>query len=167
LTDEEAVLIDALKTVEPSIERIASLSGGSRHPLSSRGNIVLKCKGIDERIPIGTMGDGIWRMLGIAIALVTAKDGILLVDEIDTGLHYSVMSDMWRLVERTAERLNVQVFATTHSRDCYESLASIAHESITENSKVTIQRIEKEKGTTVAFTERDIVIAAERGLEVR
>jgi AAA15 family ATPase/GTPase len=113
------------------------------------------------------MGDGIWRMLGIAIGLVTAKDGILLVDEIDTGLHYAVMSDMWRLVERTAERLNVQVFATTHSRDCYESLASIAHESVTENSKVTIQRIEREKGTTVAFTERDIVIAAERGLEVR
>ncbi len=167
LTNEEAVLIDALKTIEPSIERIASLGSESRRSSSSRGNIVLKCKGIDQRIPIGTMGDGIWRMLGIAIALVTAENGFLLVDEIDTGLHYSVMADMWRLVERTAARLNVQVFATTHSRDCYESLATIARESVTEDSQVTIQRIERDKCETVAFNERDIVIAAERGLEVR
>ena len=166
LTNEEEVLIDALNTIEPSIERIASLGSETRRP-SSRSNFVLKCKGIKERLPIGTMGDGIWRMLGIAIALVTTENGILLVDEIDTGLHYSVMADMWRLVERTAARLNVQVFATTHSRDCYESLATIARESVTEDSQVTIQRIERDKCETVAFNERDIVIAAERGLEVR
>jgi AAA15 family ATPase/GTPase len=58
-------------------------------------------------------------MLGLALAIVNAKNGVLLVDEIDTGLHYTVMSDMWKMIWKTAKRLNVQVFATTNSNDCW------------------------------------------------
>src|SRR6202034_3737992 len=91
-----------------------------------RSSIFVKCTGIDERIPIGSMGDGIWCLLGIALHLVATRNGVLLIDEIDTGLHYSVMETMWKLVLKTAERLDIQVFATTHSRDCYEALAAIS-----------------------------------------
>lgn len=167
LTPEEDLLIESLRTIEPGIERIASVSADRQGWGASRGGIVVKCKGIEQRIPIGSMGDGIWRMLGLAVALVTAENGILLVDEIDTGLHYSVMADMWKLVKRTSERLNVQVFATTHSRDCYESLAAISRESAGDGSQVTIQRIERDRPDAVVFTEQEIVIASERGLEVR
>ena len=41
------------------------------------------------------MGEGMSRMFGIALALVNAKDGMLLIDEVDTGLHYSVLPDLW------------------------------------------------------------------------
>jgi hypothetical protein len=74
---------------------------------------------------------------------------------------------MWHLVQSTAERLNVQVFATTHSRDCFESLASISHDDISEDSCVTIQRIEKNAKQAISFTEQEIVAASERGIEVR
>jgi predicted ATP-dependent endonuclease of OLD family len=106
-------------------------------------------------------------MLGLALALVQAEGGILLVDEIDTGLHFSVLADMWRLVYRAARRFNVQVFASTHSRDCYESLAVICRETVSEGSDVTIQRIERGKHASVAYTEQEIIAAAERGMEVR
>ncbi|MFL9451157.1 MULTISPECIES: hypothetical protein [Nostocales] len=57
--------------------------------------------------------------------------------------------------------------ATTHSNDCWISLADIAaREKVTED-RITIQRIEREKQTGIAFTEREIVIAAQRGIEVR
>ncbi len=169
LTPEEDLLVEALQTIEPEIERIAAI-GGDRPRASSfgrQGRIVVKLKGFSERIPIGSMGDGIWRMLGIAIALVNAENGVLLVDEIDTGLHYSVLSDMWRLVQKTADRLNVQVFATSHSRDCYESLAAISRDNVSEESQVTIQRIDNNSDTSVAFTEQEIVAASQRGIEVR
>ena len=117
-----------------------------------------------QRVPIGSLGDGIWRLLGIALALVRARGGVLLVDEIDTGLHYSVLESMWRLVNETARRLDVQVFATTHSRDCYESLAAIAQPT---GRDVTIQRIERGKPLAVAFSEAEILEAARRGIEVR
>jgi predicted ATPase len=168
LTPEEEVAIEALRTIEPTIERIAPIgSDRRRYYPQDRGGIVVKLRDSRQRIPIGSMGDGIWRMLGIALSLARAQGGILLVDEIDTGLHYSVMADMWRMVLQTAVRLDVQVFATTHSRDCYESLAAISRSDVVSNGRVSIQRIERGKSRAVAFSERDIVIAAERAIEVR
>ena len=132
-----------------------------------RGGFNVLLSDFPEPVPIGSMGEGFWRLLSLALCLVRAKDGILLIDEIDTGLHYSVMEKMWKLVTETAKRLNIQVFATTHSRDCVESLAAVCHEDVTTNSEVTIQRIERGKKRSVAYTEREIVIAAEHGMEVR
>lgn len=168
LTPEEEIVIDALRTIEPSIERIAPLGSDRRriYPVD-RGGIVVKLRDSKQRIPIGSMGDGIWRMLGIALSLARAQGGILLVDEIDTGLHHTVMADMWKLVRDTATRLDVQVFATTHSRDCYESLAAISRADVSSGTDVSIQRIERGKRSAVSFTERDIVNAAERAIEVR
>lgn len=165
LSPEEDLLVEALRTIEPTIERIAAIgSEGSRsHP----GGIVLKLHGFPNRIPLGSMGDGIWRILGIALSLVNAENGIVLIDEIDTGLHYTVLSKMWQLIQQTANRLNIQVFATTHSRDCYESLATIAREDVSEDSCVTIQRIESDSSVATVFTEQEIVAASERGIEVR
>ncbi len=169
LTAHEELVIEAMKTIDATIERIATVAGGTRrvyHP-GARGGIVVKCAGVEERLPIGSLGDGIWRILGLALSLARAENGVLLVDEIDTGLHFTAMSDMWRLVTTTAERLNVQVFATTHSRDCVESLATVVRESKADRGEVSIQRIERDQQRSVAFSESEIVIAAERGIEVR
>jgi AAA15 family ATPase/GTPase len=106
-------------------------------------------------------------MLGLALAIVNAKNGVLLVDEIDTGLHYTVMSDMWKMIWKTAKRLNVQVFATTHSNDCWHSLADIANVENPSEDGITIHRVEKDKPKSILFTERQIAIAAERDIEVR
>jgi len=107
------------------------------------------------------------RILGLTLAIVNARNGVLLVDEIDTGLHYSAMSDMWKLIWETTKRLNVQVFATTHSSDCWTSLGAIANTESSSEEGITIQRIEKGKLNSIVFTERQVAIAAERGIEVR
>lgn len=157
LTPEEDTLLASLRTIEPDIERISPVGSGQ-----NEGEIAVKLAG--QRVPLGSLGDGIWRFVAIAMALVKASGGVLLVDEIDTGLHYTVLERMWRLVSETAARLDVQVFATTHSRDCYESLAAIAHPG---GHDVTIQRIERGKPVAVAFSEDEILQAAQRGIEVR
>jgi AAA15 family ATPase/GTPase len=104
---------------------------------------------------------------GLRESLVNARDGILLVDEIDSGLHFSAMSKMWKLIWETAKRLNVQVFATTHSSDCWTSLAEIASTEDPSEEGITIHRIEKGKPSSIVFTDRQVVIAAEQGIEVR
>lgn len=166
LTSDETLVQEALQIIEPNIERIASIGTERYRSSDSRNGFVVRLSDSKQRVPIGSMGDGIWRILGLALATVCARDGFLFVDEIDTGLHFTTMSDMWKLVWETAKRLNVQVFATTHNSDCWTSLANIASEEAAENT-ITIQRIEKGKSTAVAFTEREIVIAAQRGIEVR
>ncbi len=167
LTAEEKLVTEALQTIEPNIERIAPISSEKRRYTNSRSGFIVKFYNNDQRIPIGSMGDGIWRILGLTLAIINARNGILLVDEIDTGLHFSTMSDMWKLVWETAKRLNVQVFATTHSRDCWESLATIANAETPSEEGITIHRIEKGKTSSVVFNERQVVIAAEQEIEVR
>ncbi len=168
LTPEEHLITEALQTIEPSIERIASVGSVTRYRYTdSRSGFVVRLSNSTQRIPIGSMGDGIWRMLGLTLAIVNAKNGVLLVDEIDTGLHFSAMSNMWKLIWEIAKRLNVQVFATTHNSDCWTSLAAIASNESSSNEGITIQRIEKGKPRSIVFTGRQVVIAAEQGIEVR
>ena len=168
LKPEEGLAVDALRTIEPTIERVATVGANRRSSYpGERGGFVVKLTNFDQRVPIGSMGDGMWRMLGLALALVNAEGGILLVDEIDTGLHYTVMDQMWKLLSEGARKLSVQVFATTHSRDCYESLATIARAEVSDGSEVTIQRIETGRNSAIGFSEQEIVAAAERGMEVR
>ena len=167
LTENEEHVTQALRVIEPAIERIASV-GIERRPFhrESPSGIFLKLAYVTQRIPIGSAGDGMWRMLGLALALANAKGGIVLVDEIDTGLHYSVMKDMWRMVNERATKLDVQVFATTHSRDCYESLAAIVQPN-SRRRDVTIQRIESNSSRAITISDDEIIATADRGIEFR
>ena len=177
LTENEELVTCALRTLEPRIERVAAVVCASgvgavdrpRGPYVREGpaGIFVKLRDVQERMPIGSTGEGMWRMLGLALMLAKAKDGSLLVDEIGAGLHYAVMENMWRLVCEQAAALSVQVFATTHSRDCYESLAAVVKADAAPTEAVTIQRIEQHRKQAVAISGDAIVVAAERGLEVR
>ena len=174
LTPDEDRAVAALKILEKSVERIAQVQVGPMmypgmmgYSMPGRGGFFVRLLGSEKRIPIGSFGDGMWRMLALAVALARAKDNILLVDEIDTGLHYTVMADMWKLVNDAAALFNVQVFATTHSYDCVHSLATICSSPGNEDSAITIQRIEPSKKKAVAFTGAQIRMVAERDIEVR
>ena len=166
LTPDEALVMRALQFLDCNIERIASQASSVNY-YQSHGGFIVKLRDHERPIPIGTMGDGMWRMLALAIAITQCKGGVLLVDEIDTGLHYSVMSDMWRLIFGAAKELDVQVFATTHSYDCIQSLASVCLSEIDRNNPVTLQRIEMGKSKAVPYSEDEIIVASDREIEVR
>lgn len=165
LTPNEERVVAALRFLDLDVERIAPQVGGQFY--YSRGGFIVKVKGHPQPLPIGSMGDGMWRMLAMAIAIAHCKDGVLLVDEIDTGLHYTVMANMWRLIFGAAADLNVQVFATTHSSDCIRSLAELCYEETSVADNVTLQRIEKGNPKAIPYTAEEIEIASERRVEVR
>ena len=168
-TEHEEESLSALQLIEPKIERIVAVpsSGPYYRDGLERGGFVVRVAGVVPRVPIGSMGDGVWRMLGLSMSLSTAAGGLLLVDEIDTGLHYTVMRDMWRLVLETAERLDVQVFATTHSFDCWLSLASVIEAKPALGGDVAVHRIEAESEEPVTYPSGELVAAARRELEIR
>ena len=168
LTPNESLVLRALQFLDPNIERIAAQVAQSPgyYGVSARGGFIVKLKGLEQPIPIGSMGDGMWRMLAMAIALTQCRGGVLLVDEVDTGLHYTVMSQMWRLIYNAAKELDIQVFATTHSYDCVYSLAQICTGSDPRN-RVTVQRIETGKSHSIPCDQDEISVAATREIEVR
>jgi hypothetical protein len=167
LKPEEDLVLQALRFLDNDIERIATVPPS---PYSfagaSRGGFMVKKKSSEQPVPIGSMGDGMWRMLAMSIVITQCKGGMLLIDEIDTGLHYTVMTAMWRLIYKAAKQFDVQVFATTHSGDCVYSLAQITDEGDSENP-ITVQRIETGKPQGVLFSDRELAIAANREIEVR
>jgi len=165
LTPNEARVLAALKFLDESIEQVRAQS--SAQVYYERGGFIIKVAGREHPIPIGSMGDGMWRMMAMAIAIAHCKDGVLLVDEIDTGLHYTVMTNMWRLIFGAAKELNVQVFATTHSSDCIRSLAELCYLDREVESNVTLQRIESGNTHAVQYAAKEIEMAAERHIEVR
>lgn len=159
LTEQEDDVIKMLKILDPRVQRI----GFQFTDL----NVMVKLED-QPPIPLGNMGDGMNRVLGIAIVLASAADGFLLVDEIDTGFHYKAITDMWRVVMETAVRLNVQVFATTHSWDCVESFAETLE--MQEDSSVgALFRLEKreEEIAAVKYTAHDLSVATRQSIEVR
>jgi energy-coupling factor transporter ATP-binding protein EcfA2 len=163
LTPKEDDVINMLQILEPDVERISFQSRKT-----SNSGILIRHAGQDSPVPLGSMGDGMHRVLAIATALANSENGYLFIDEIDTGLHYRTITDLWDLVFKTAERLKVQVFATTHSSDCIESF----------NKAVNIQqdrelgklfRLERrgEKIETVKYDNKDLTIATRQEIEVR
>lgn len=165
LTPKEALILRALRHVDPKIEQVRSTGLGSG--FGGRGGFIVKRKDEPIPFPLGSLGDGAWRMLAMAIVITQCENGTLFIDEIDTGLHYTVMEDMWRLIFAAAKEFNVQVFATTHSYDCVHSIAAICRSDNGAASDVTIQRIEANKSVAIPFTEAEIKMAADRQIEIR
>ncbi len=167
LTEEEANVTENLRILESRIERIAFLSTRpARYGTSSEG-IYLRLRDVEGRIPLGSLGDGIRHLLTLSLAVSRSRQGFVMIDEIDTGLHHSVMADMWRVLIAAAQRLNVQVFATTHSLDCVRSLAWLADTQSELCRSVRMHRVDSERPGTIVYGPDEISIAAEQHVELR
>lgn len=71
--------------------------------------------------PLQRLGDGAVKLTALALAMANCANGVCLIDEIENGIHHELFDQLWEAISRFAEELNVQVFATTHSKDCIEA----------------------------------------------
>ena len=164
LSDVEQDVLAALRIIAPQVDAVNLIKnsglGGERIP-------IIRIIGTSQRVPLRSMGEGMNRMFGIALALVNAKDGMLLVDEVDTGLHYSVLFNLWKLIFEVAHRLNVQVFATSHSWECIQAFQQAAEDN-KEEQGVLIRLENRKVGIrAVTFDEDDLAIVTREHIEVR
>lgn len=125
LTDSEKEVVRAMQIISPDIQAISMVGseGGSR----SRTAIV-RSSLYDHPVPLRSFGDGVNQLFGLVLSLICARGGVLLVDEIEAGLHYSILPDVWRAVLRVAADLDIQVFATTHNWDCIDAFQKAVSE---------------------------------------
>lgn len=162
---KEDEVIRAMRILDPSIEGVFFL--GDYPSRRDRGAVLVSFSDERGRVPLGSTGEGMKRLLALALALAQAKGGILLIDEIDTGLHYSVLDSMWLLIAEAARRSDIQVFATTHSLDCVKGLAQLCENHPELGKEVALHKIHASLDHSVAFNAEQIAIASEQGIEVR
>ncbi|MFH0981058.1 MAG: AAA family ATPase [Planctomycetota bacterium] len=163
----EAEVIEAMRILEPDLTNIFFLSGESAFRFGGRGGIVAAFEHEKQRLPLGSYGEGMHRLLALSLSLIQAANGVLLVDEIDTGLHYSIMGDMWLLVAKAAIKSNVRIFATTHSFDCVRGLAWLCENHPELREFISLQKIDRNLNEAVSLDASKITIAANQGIEVR
>ena len=174
LTDDEDRAMQALRLIFGSdLERVAVIRddiSDVSHKKSDVGylqRVVAKLQGQARPVPLQSLGDGALHLAGTALALTNSRDGFLLIDEVENGIHHSVQPDFWRMVFKTAHANNVQVIATTHSFDCVRGFAQALTEcEEVEGALVRLER-EDEEMWAVEYSERNLKVAAKQHIEVR
>ena len=161
---DESLALDALRLVVGDHVRSMAAIGndyrGSRH-------VVVRLANNPKPVPLRSLGDGATRMFGVTLALANCQNGILLIDEAENGIHYSLQSDFWAMVLRAAEVFGTQVVATTHSKDCINGFATAA--LACPNVDGNLVRIGRRKGKlrAVDYSMAELQTAAQQNIEVR
>jgi hypothetical protein len=119
----DRAVVEAVKIFEPSVRRIEVVSEPS-------GPSIHLDIGLDALVPLATCGEGMVRLFSIILELIASRDGAVLIDQIDNGLHYILMPSVWRLFAELAEKHNVQVFGTTHSDDIIRSALDVFADTV-------------------------------------
>jgi AAA15 family ATPase/GTPase len=126
LTEAEETIKVAMKIILPEFEAITFINESSEADKSIRRIAKVKINGLTKPVSLNSLGDGMVRIFQISLKLATAKNGFLLIDEFENGLHYSIQEKVWTLLFEMAQKLDIQIFATTHSWDCIESFSKVA-----------------------------------------
>ena len=168
LTDRENQPLRGLQLIlGRSVDRIAVVGDDSLRSRRTGRRVILRLPGERRPVPLKSLGDGAVRLFGVALALANCRDGFLLIDEAENGIHHSVQRDFWNMVLQSAHRDNVQVLATTHSWDCIKGFARAAVEN--EDVEGVLVRLDRDDGRirAVEYEESELKVAADQGIEVR
>ncbi len=106
------LVVDAVKVLEPRLHELLAV------PNELGTSLIYADIGDDRKMPLAVMGSGINRMLDVTLGFLYASGAAILIDEIENGLHYSLLPEVWRTINDLSNRFGVQVFATTHSYEC-------------------------------------------------
>ena len=135
--DKEEYLNTILRKVDSRIESFKVIED------------IPQCKINSKYIEITNMGDGIRHLISIVSSLYASENGYLFIDEIGNGIHYTLLDDVWKIILALTKELNVQVFATTHSKECIESFSRVQLER--EDQSSSYFELAKEKETNNIF----------------
>ena len=161
-SDGESRFERIMREVEPRLKRL-------RYAKLPRTDspLVFADIGLSRAVPTTQMGQAFNRILHIYAEILTSKTNVLLIDEIENGIFSESLPLIWKGLLAVCEQQNVQIFATTHSRECVMAANAAAHER--GKDELSVQRLQIVKGNieAVRLGAPHLEMAAEMRLEVR
>jgi AAA15 family ATPase/GTPase len=118
-TDEEFAydkVIRFIQKVDPTIKRIFYTENNGEKKF-----VVDSFKFNEGAVDLTSYGEGIFRVFELALSFASCRNGVLLIDEFETAIHYSLLKDFTRFVQELSIEFNVQVFLSTHSKECVDA----------------------------------------------
>jgi hypothetical protein len=155
----EAV-IESIKPLVPGLEDLEVMYFGDKALLHAD-------MGQGEPVPAPFLGDGVNRLLTFVLATAAEENSLVLIDEVDAGIHHEALAGVFLSLANMAETSGAQIFATTHSWECIEAACKTS-EAIGEPI-IALHRLEREEGESHAYTleKSNIEFAVNHMLEVR
>ena len=118
-------------------------------------------------LPIDAFGDGMRRILLMALGVTRARGGVLLIDEIETAIHVSAVGHVFRWIVQACAANDVQLFATTHSLEASDAILAA---DTTPEEDIVGYRLESTASRVLAHRYGEALlkqIRAELGADVR
>ncbi|KPA17570.1 ATPase-like protein [Candidatus Magnetomorum sp. HK-1] len=154
------IITDVLKIIEPNLKSLTTISQGDHALIYGKINL-------PKKIPVSHMGEGTAKLLSILLAIATHENGMLLIDEIENGWHYSLLPDILKAIHKMAKKYNCQIIATTHSYEIKKSLIKgLSPENLLDITYIRLDK-KKEKIKPKIYEPAMLVAALERGWETR
>ena len=155
-------LTKAINLILPRVEGVEILADDA-------GASYLSTTTTDGRqLPIHDLGGGAVRLFRLLLGFFAARQGVLLMDEIENGIHYSAFAKVWGHVRQWMDTWNVQVVATTHSAECIDAAIAAFACAPEDLSIHTLFRNDSTEGVEAAtFSGEALEGARNLNLEVR
>ncbi|HAA23469.1 MAG TPA: hypothetical protein DCP28_33620 [Cytophagales bacterium] len=127
------------QNLDPSIEKIemVNIEGESRFFVSSIGQ--------NNSIDITKYGEGLQRIFEITMLMIFCRNGIICIDEVDSAIHKSLLIKFTEFIQKLADKCNVQVFLSTHSKECIDAFI----ENEYHNERITAYSLVEKEGKIV------------------
>lgn len=153
-------LITALKVIDNRIENVESITIGGYSSLYLD-------LGYEKMLPIQIVGEGTVKYLSMLLAVANSPNGVVLIDELENGIHHSILERAISSIFKFAEYYDVQIFATTHSWELVEKAINVFRNISADSFKYT--RLDKIDGEIVPkeYDKESIFTAIEENFEVR
>lgn len=131
-------IIDFIReNMDSSIEKITLIENSRFMVTSSK---------LDTAIDITKYGEGLQRVFEIALLMGYNKNGILCIDEVDCAIHHSLLVSFSRFLQQLADEFNVQVFLSTHSKECIDAFVEAKYN---DNKSITAYSLTEDDGQIV------------------
>ena len=160
LRKQEKIFEARLRSVEPKLESVRALQPDSKR-------VLFADVGLPEMIPLSLLGQGVLRLTSIFIRALGAKADILLIDEIENGLHHGALVELWKGLKELSDQEGTQIFATTHSMECIAAASQVFGAG--PDAGLSFHRIEDVKGvpTAISINAERLASMLEIGFEIR
>lgn len=152
----DAEVIDKFRSHFPQVEDL-SVELYARQPM-----VYAKLKNVKERIPLNLVSGGMNKLAALLLSFPTAPKCVVLIDEIENGLYYRQLPEIWATLLSFCKRFDAQIFASTHSLECLNAAAQVA-----ENNPSDFSVIQAGKGDLRQFGGDQFVDAINHEVEIR
>ncbi|MDM8526019.1 AAA family ATPase [Desulfococcaceae bacterium HSG8] len=121
-------VLEAIRIIDPSVVQIKTLNIGEPAVYLRREN--------QGFLPLTLFGEAMSKITDFVLRLVNTRKSILLIDEIENGIHYSNQHSLWQMLFRLSLEFDIQVFSTTHSLEMIQTFSDVGLESGIEDAGV-------------------------------